>query len=107
MIKDIGGIFRTAYALRTALVMGNVPDKDNVVICIPFDTALGIYSELEAIASRTGSDRIEVAVNTRSGVTADNPYGGYTKIQFDRPPAPHPGASEPWMCVFDIEVFAV
>lgn len=95
MIKSISDLASTAFRLSIALKKEMVPNKDNVVIGIPLDHALAIHAAITNMAK--GSERIEIPVMHYSGE--------YRTITVGKPfPAPEING-EPWMSLFEIEVF--
>lgn len=99
-IKFIGDLASTAFALRLALNKEDVPNRDNVVICLPLDEALAIHETCVAVSP--GTDLIEFLVKVKS--VRDFPE--FQTFKMEKPGVPE-RTGEPWLAFFDIEVFVV
>jgi hypothetical protein len=100
VIKSISDLAGTAWILRHALRKEMVPNKDSVVICLSQEDAENIYFDIMKIARNSMADQIMIPVLTRSGRSE------YTTLRMDIPGVPE-RTGEPWMALFDIEVFVV
>lgn len=99
VIKSIGDLASTAFLLSVALKESMVPNSDNVVICLGRDDAEIIYQSCLMIG-RDWEDKIAVPVMS-------NRIGGeYRVFHMYKPPAPRQDG-QPWMALFEIEVFVV
>lgn len=100
MINSIGELATTAHLLRLAINEKMLPNRDNIVICLPLDDALKIHEECVSVAP--GSDQIQVLVRMNSRPD----FPDYRTFTMDKPSVPEP-AGEPWLVFFEIEVFVV
>jgi len=99
VIKSIADLATTAYLLHVALKKELVPNSDNIVICLGRDDAEIVYQSC-LIGTRTWEDKIMVPVLTK------RVGGEYRNFEMEKPPAPRQDG-EPWMALFEIEVFVV
>lgn len=101
MIRSIGQIASLALALKIAMDLEMVQDRDNVVICLPVDDALIVYGEIMRLS---GPDEDHVKIAVRKPHSRNPMEPGYHTFVMEKPPVPEANG-QPWMSFFDIEVF--